>query len=99
MRIGDVITEFNGSKLTQKNRLPSLVAQAYVGKKIKVKVVRDGKEVTLSVKLTDRKDEFAVLDGSSSMVEEALLPDTGIYVSNLTPDFRVQYNIASDYKV
>ena len=98
MKPGDVIIEFNGRKLTQKVRLPSLVAQAYVGKKLKVKVIRGGKVVTLSVKLVERKDEFAVLDGSSSMVEEAVLKGTGIYVSNLTDDFRTQYNIAPDLK-
>ena len=98
LEIGDIIVEFNGRKLTEKVRLPSLVAQAYVGKKIKVKIIRSGKVVNLSVKLTEREDEFVVLDGSSSMVEEAILKGTGIYVSNLTSDFRTQYNIASDLK-
>ncbi len=46
---GDVIVAFNGREIENSHELPSLVAATPVGKEVPVKVVRDGKEVTLRV--------------------------------------------------
>jgi serine protease Do len=48
---GDVIIEFNGEPVDEMEELPKLVAAAPVGSKARLKVVRKGKEKSLSVKL------------------------------------------------
>ena len=48
---GDVILEFDGKALNEMNELPRLVAATPVGKKLPVKVLRDGRmmEVIITI--------------------------------------------------
>ncbi|MEO6178272.1 MAG: Do family serine endopeptidase [Devosia sp.] len=48
---GDVILDFNGKSILKMKDLPRFVAETAVGQDVKVKVLRDGKEVTLGIKL------------------------------------------------
>ncbi len=54
---GDIITEFNGQPIKEMNELPRLVAATPPGTKATVKILRDGKERTLSMTVTELKDE------------------------------------------
>jgi len=47
----DIITEVNGQKIDDKNSLSTVLAQQAVGDKVKLKVIRDGKEVVLEATL------------------------------------------------
>ncbi len=57
VKVGDVIIEFDGSKVEESKDLPIIVAQTPVGKGVKVKVVREGKELVLSVTIGELKEE------------------------------------------
>jgi len=57
VKVGDVIIEFDGSKVEESKDLPIIVAQTPVGKEVKVKVVREGKERVLSVTIGELKEE------------------------------------------
>ncbi|NIO12201.1 MAG: Do family serine endopeptidase, partial [Deltaproteobacteria bacterium] len=57
VEIGDVIIEFNNQAVKESNDLPIIVARTPVGKKVEVIVLRDGKEVKLSVVIGELKDE------------------------------------------
>ena len=48
---GDIILEFNGTKINEMKELPIIVAQTEVGKTIEVKVWRNKKEITKKIKL------------------------------------------------
>ena len=53
MRAGDVIVEFNGKAVTRNDDLPQQVAATAPGTTVPVKVIREGKERTLSVKVEE----------------------------------------------
>jgi len=48
---GDIILEFNGTKIKEMKELPIIVAQTEVGKTIDVKIWRNKKEITKKIKL------------------------------------------------
>jgi serine protease Do len=54
---GDIIIEFNGQPIKEMNELPRLVAATAPGTKATVKVLREGKEKSLSVTVTELKEE------------------------------------------
>ena len=51
IKAGDIILEFNGTKINEMKELPIIVAQTEVGKTIEVKVWRNKKEITKKIKL------------------------------------------------
>ncbi len=53
IRAGDIILEFNGQKVNKSADLPPLVGVAKVNKPIKVLLLRQGKKMTITVKLTE----------------------------------------------
>ena len=53
VRQGDVIVAFNGSDVKDPSHLQRLVAEAGIGKAVKVKVFRDGKDLELSMSLSN----------------------------------------------
>jgi serine protease Do len=56
---GDVILEFNGTKIVQMRMLPVIVAATPIGKEIKLKTIRNGKERILTVKIGLMDDKAA----------------------------------------
>ena len=51
IKAGDIILEFNGTKIKEMKELPKIVAQTEVGKTVDVKVWRNKKEITKKIKL------------------------------------------------
>ena len=51
IKAGDIILEFDGTLIKEMKELPRIVAQTEVGKTVKVKVWRNGKEITKKIKL------------------------------------------------
>ena len=80
LKVGDIIVEFNGSKVKESNDLPGIVARTPVGDEVTMKVLRDGKEASLPVTIGELSDEemVATLDG-----EEEL----GLTVQSISPQF------------
>jgi len=78
VKVGDVIIEFDGKKVKESNDLPILVASTPIGKKVPVKVLRDGKEAVLSVVIGELKEEevFASAKGEGNF---------GLTVQKVTP--------------
>ncbi len=78
VQIGDVIIEFGGPRVKESNDLPIIVARTTVGKKVSVVVLRDGKEVKLSVTIGELKEEevLASVKGKG---------DLGLTVQRVTP--------------
>src|SRR5262245_12548593 len=85
---GDVVIAFNGKDVQNVSQLRNLVARTMVGKDAQVKVLREGKEQTISVKVAERPtDEMLAKKEPSAPkepVETAKLPD------NVLASLRVQ---------
>lgn len=58
LRSGDLIIEFNGQKVTDNAELPLLVADAPIGKNVKVKILRGGRSMELTVKVGERPEQY-----------------------------------------
>jgi serine protease Do len=56
IKIGDVIMEIAGQTVKDNRELGRIVATLHVGNKVNVKVFRNGKEMTLSIVIAERKD-------------------------------------------
>jgi len=53
IRQGDIITNFNGTSVTDPSHLQRLVAEAGIGKSAKVEIMRDGKKLTVTMILAN----------------------------------------------
>ena len=64
VKAGDIILEFNGEKIQQMKELPIIVARTEVGKKVKVKIWRDKKEITKTITLgrLETSEDFKVTE-------------------------------------
>ena len=74
LRDGDVITEIDGVKTPTGSALLNVVADMAVGKTIRVKVNRDGKEMTFPISIVDRQ---AILTDAASNGRGGGAPDNG----------------------
>jgi serine protease Do len=54
---GDVVIAFNGKDVQSVSQLRNLVARTIVGKDAQVKILRDGKEQTMNVKVAERPSD------------------------------------------
>ena len=78
VKVGDVIVEFDGKEVKDSGDLPIIVARTGVDKKVRMKVLRDKKEIFLNVVVGELKDEEVV----ASAPEKGEL---GLTVQRLTP--------------
>jgi serine protease Do len=78
VKVGDVIVEFDGKEVKDSGDLPIIVARTAVDKKVRMKVLRDKKEIMLNVAVGELKDEEVV----ASAPEKGEL---GLTVQRLTP--------------
>ena len=78
VRVGDVIVEFDGKEVKDSGDLPIIVARTPVDKKVRMKVLRDKKEVILNVAVGELKEEEVV----ASVPEKGEL---GMTVQRVTP--------------
>ncbi len=92
IKVGDVIVEFDGHPIKESNELPWLVARTPVGKLATVKVIRNKKAETITVKIGELKEEEVAAGPGGS--EE----DLGLTVQTLTPDVAESLGIGEDVK-
>jgi serine protease Do len=93
MKAGDVILDFNGHAVNDPRELSLAVAGTSNGSLAPVTVLRDGKRVSLNVRIGERPDLTAENSGSSSTEKPARL---GITVENITPEAARQMNLPSE---
>jgi serine protease Do len=91
MERGDIIISFDGKEVETPNELQRIVASTPPDKKVKAKVIRDGKIETLTVKVGAMPEEI-------TETEKAITTDLGLTVQTLTPDLAEQFNWSRDEK-
>jgi len=84
---GDIILDFNGKEVDEVTELTTMVAGMAPGSQVNVKLIRDGNEKDVTVKLGKLPDSIAEING------EDIKEDIGITASEITP------RIASRYKL
>lgn len=94
---GDVITEFNGKKVSQSTELQNQVGETPVGTKTKLTILRNGKSMTLSIVLAELPDE---IEDSNAPVPGNETPPAsndklGLSVRPLTPEAAKRFGITS----
>lgn len=97
----DIILEFDGNYVKSSRELPKIVALTPVEKTVDVKLLRQGKEVTVKVKIArleaaeKNNPELAGRAQPDKPVESAVL---GMTLSNITPELRRQYRLDAKLK-
>jgi len=94
LQIGDVITEIDGQKVADAGELQVIVGQKQPGSKITLKVLRDGKTMTIPVTLEELGSRTAEGSDSSDKGENKM--HWGIGLGNLTPELREQLQAPSE---
>jgi serine protease Do len=88
IKTGDIIVSFGGKKVETSNDLPRLVAETPVGKSVDAAVIREGKEVHVSIRVEELTEEKVVAQPSEPV------ESFGIKVENLTPQWRQKFGTA-----
>lgn len=78
IKVGDVIVEFDSKEIKESNDLPIMVARTAVDKKVRMKVLRDKKEISLTVAVGELKEEEVVASGKEKS-------ELGLTVQGVTP--------------
>ena len=75
VKSGDIILEFNGEKIEQMKELPMIVARTEVGKKVKVKIWRNKKEITKTITLgrLETSEDFKISEKKEELPKETLI--------------------------
>ena len=92
VRPGDVILEYNGKQIHSSNDLSLAVAETKVGDSASLKLLRDGKEMSLEVMVGERPADVAESFPASSAQEHGKL---GVTVENITPEAARQMHLSS----
>ena len=87
IKANDIIREINGEKINDSRDLSRLIAEIPVGKKISIKVLRNGKTETLGALIAKRTDEKEGTSVEGPDAESGF----GITVSDITPEMAERY--------
>ena len=87
VKAGDIILEFDGEKIGEMKELPIIVARTDVGKKVRVKIWRNKKEIIKNITLgrLETSEDFKVAE-KEKPVEETIIENLKIKVRILTKD-------------
>lgn len=110
IKTGDVIIRFNGSDVREMRDLPRIVADSPIGEAVDVVLLRDGKEMTVSVTLDRLEDNEKIAGaaatgqaepeaGDESPDVEQLSPESpvlGMMLGVLDDDARAKFEISDD---
>ena len=87
VKAGDIILEFDGKKIKEMKELPTIVAKTEVGKKVKVKIWRNKKEIEKTILLgrLETSEDFKVSEKSSPL-KETFIENLKITVREITKE-------------
>ena len=74
VKAGDIILEFNGERIEEMKQLPMIVARTEVGKKVKVKIWRNKKEIIKDITLgrLETSEDFKVAEKNKPKNEQEI---------------------------
>jgi serine protease Do len=92
LQVGDIVMSFNGREIERSSSLPPVVGSTQVGKKVPVKVMREGRTQTLWVELgelPDKDEKIAKAEPSKITSDNRL----GVEVADLTDQQRKEIGL------
>jgi serine protease Do len=104
LRTADIIVEYEGNRVENHRHLTRMVADTEVGKAIRLKFIRDGREMATSVKIGSRNTGLASrLPGLRNFLEKAPSQpqrqdepvEFGAKLSSVSPDVAKKLNLGS----
>ena len=96
LKRGDVIIQFNGKEIPNMSKFRLIVANSEINKNLPITVIRDKREKSLSIKLTERPDKITT-NKSDNSVEKS--DNLGLEVDELNSDFALKYKINEKHGV
>ncbi|MGC2539461.1 MAG: Do family serine endopeptidase [Candidatus Sulfotelmatobacter sp.] len=94
LKVGDVITELDGQKVSDASQLQIEVGQKVPGSSIKLEVLRDGRNVNVPVTLEEMGSRDH--EGKESASNSNGKPRWGLGLTDMTPELREQLQASSD---
>jgi serine protease Do len=91
----DIIIDYNGTPIHEMNELPRLVAATPPGTKASIKVLRNGKEVTLPITVTELKEDSFGREAGEQGNEENTI---GLVVEDLDSRLARRFDLGSETK-
>lgn len=85
LKQGDLITKFNDQPILNSRKLQLFVAESHIGDKVKLTVLRNGKPVNLTAKITEPSESKKEQPANE---KEATIEKAGIIFSNISPDLQ-----------
>ncbi len=103
VKAGDVILRFDGKSIGEMRRLPRIVAETAIGKKVEVVVWREGRKQTVEAQVGEMPEESperakAPEKPQPGPASQQAIPGTGLSVSPLTPQLREKYGVDDSTK-
>lgn len=92
MKTGDILQEFNGTRISNVRQLQREVAQTSVGSPAQVRVLREKKPLMLSIVLGEQPTDLAATSEPAAPPSEAA-ERFGLTVQDLTPELRDQLRL------
>jgi serine protease Do len=99
---GDVLLQYNGKSIEDTGQLRNRVSQTPIASTVKVKLLRDEKEIVVEVVIAELPKKLAETSSlgdkseENNMVESGAL--AGLVVRELTPDFAQRYGFEKNEK-
>lgn len=102
IKSGDVVLRYNGIEIDQRHRLPVMVADTTLGRKVPVVVLRKGVARTVAVTILERKEqEESALESSRAPTPRPTaggLALLGMTLEPLTDEIRDKFEIGRDVR-
>ena len=83
---GAIITEFNGKKLKNSTYLRTMVAQAEPCPSVKITLIRDGREMGVTIVIGVQSKERSEVEQKEQRTEKQTSKKLGLAIQNLTSD-------------
>jgi len=93
IQIGDIIVEFEGRTIETSGELPPIVGMTTVGKNAKVKLIRQGDQEEMNVKIGLLPAQSVQLGSADAEVPEANVDRLGLIVADLSDEQRQQLQV------
>ncbi|QIK37111.1 DegQ family serine endoprotease [Caldichromatium japonicum] len=92
LQVGDVILSYNGREIPTSSSLPPLVGATHVGESAKLVVLRQGKQIELTIKIEELPDEDQLASNDKGS-DKPSANRLGLVVRDLTADERRQLEV------
>lgn len=100
IKSGDVIIGFDGKEVEDQTALRNIVARTPVGKRVKVRVIRDKRSKTINVLIGEQPKDLASVgeESEETQTEGDNTALAGLELRNLTPDIAGRLGLPPDTK-